>query len=339
MSNVKKMNRTISEEDLAPSCPLIANQDILKKIGNTPLLRLQNVCKDLKDVEIYAKAEWRNAGGSVKARPALKMIEDGEKSGQLTKDKIIIDSTSGNTGIAYALIGKIKGYKVKLVMPANVCKERKGLMADFYGAEIETSSPFEGSDGAIILAQKIYEANPDIYFMPDQYNNPSNWKAHYETTAREIWEQTQGRVTHFIAGIGTSGTIMGVTRGLREFNPDIKCYALEPEEELHGIEGLKHMGSSIVPGIYDESILDGKYSVSTEGSYDMVEKLEKEEGILVGHSSAAAMMGALKLAEDIGKGVIVTVFPDSCDTCYINFGKFMEYQETHSHKLPKADGE
>ena len=337
MSKVKKINLSISEEDLAPSCPLIAEQDILTKIGNTPLIRIKNLCKDLEDVEIYAKAEWRNAGGSVKSRPALRMIEDGEKSGQLTRDKIILDSTSGNTGIAYALIGKIKGYKVKLVMPANVCKERKGLMADFYGAEIVTSSPFEGSDGAIVLAQKIYDENPDLYFMPDQYNNHSNWKAHYFTTAREIWEQTQGRVTHFIAGIGTGGTIMGCTRGLRTFNPDIKCYALEPAEELHGIEGLKHMASSIVPGIYDESILDGKYQVSTEGSYDMVERLEKEEGILVGHSSAAAINGALKLAAEIKKGVIVTVFPDSCDTCYINFGKFKEYHETHSHKLPKAD--
>ena len=337
MSKVKKLDISINEEDLTPSCPLIADQDILKKIGNTPLIRIKNLCKDLKDVEIYAKAEWRNAGGSVKARPALRMIEDGEKSGQLTKDKIILDSTSGNTGIAYALIGKIKGYKVKLVMAANVCKERKGLMADFYGAEIVTSSPFEGSDGAINLAQKIYDENPDLYFMPDQYNNDSNWKAHYDTTAREIWEQTQGRVTHFIAGIGTGGTIMGVTRRLKEFNPDVKCYALEPAEELHGIEGLKHMASSIVPGIYDESILDGKLQVSTEGTYDMVEKLEKEEGILVGHSSAAAITGALKLAAGLTKGVVVTVFPDSCDACYINFGKFKEYQETHSHKLPKAD--
>ena len=337
MSKVKKMKLSISEGDLAPSCPLIAEQDILKKIGNTPLLCINNLCKDLDGIEIYAKAEWRNAGGSVKARPALKMIEDGEKSGALTKDKTILDSTSGNTGIAYALIGKIKGYKVKLVMAANVCKERKGLMADFYGAEIVTSSPFEGSDGAIKLAQKIYDENPDKYFMPDQYNNDSNWKAHYETTAREIWEQTQGRVTHFIAGIGTGGTIMGATRRLKEYNPEIKCYALEPAEELHGIEGLKHMASSIVPGIYDESILDGKYQVSTDHSYEMVEKLEKEEGILVGHSSAAAIKGALKLAADIKKGVIVTVLPDSCDTCYINFGKFKEYQEMHSHTIPKAD--
>lgn len=331
-----KMSITLPTNVQVPACPVITDHSVLKNIGNTPLIKIKNLGKQYQDVEIYAKAEWRNAGGSVKSRPALKMIEDGEKSGQLTKDKIILDSTSGNTGIAYALIGKVKGYKVKLVMPANVCKERKGLMADFYGAEIVTSSPFEGSDGAIIMAREIYEANPDIYFMPDQYNNDSNWKAHYETTAPEIWKQTDKRVTHFIAGIGTSGTIMGTSRRLKTLNPDIKCYAVEPEESLHGLEGLKHMASSIVPGIYKESELDGKISVATETAYDMVSELEKEEGILVGHSSAAAMVGALDLASRIEKGVIVTVFPDSCETCYISSGHFKEYFETHSHKLPKS---
>jgi cysteine synthase B len=336
MSKVK-MNSN-SKEDLVPACPVITDLSILKKIGNTPLIQIKNLPKELQDVEIYAKAEWRNAGGSVKSRPALKMIEDGEKSGKLTKGKIILDSTSGNTGIAYALIGKIKGYKVKLVMAANVCKERKGTMADFYGAEIVTSSPFEGSDGAIRLARKICNENPDLYFMPDQYNNDSNWQAHFETTAKEIWQQTSGRVTHFVAGIGTGGTIMGTTRGLRDINPDIKCYAVEPAEELHGIEGLKHMASSIVPGIYKESILDGKISVTTEDAYKCVDFLEKEEGVMVGHSSGAALQGALDLARQIKKGVIVTVFPDSCDDCYIQFGKFKQYQETHSHTIPKADG-
>ena len=266
------------------------------------------------------------------------MIEDGEKSGKLTKDKTILDSTSGNTGIAYALIGKIKGYKVKLVMPANVCKERKGLMADFYGAEIVTSSPFEGSDGAIILAREIYEKDPDKYFMPDQYNNDSNWKAHYETTAQEIWKQTNNRVTHFLAGIGTGGTIMGTSRGLRDLNPAIKCYAVEPAESLHGLEGLKHMESSIVPGIYKEEELEGKISVPTEESYDMVETLEKQEGILVGHSSAGALLGALKLAATIKSGVIVTVFPDSCERCYVNFGQFTKYYEKEpTHKIPQSE--
>ena len=328
----------INQKNLAPACPVIVDQSILKKIGNTPLIHLENLSKRYPNVEIYAKAEWRNAGGSVKSRPALQMIEDGEASGQLTKDKIILDSTSGNTGIAYALIGKIKGYRVKLVMPANVIKERKGVMADFYGAEIVSSSPFEGSDGAIILAKEIYEKDLDKYFMPDQYNNPSNWRAHYLHTAEEIWKQTNGEITHFCAGIGTGGTIMGSTRRFRELNSKIKCYAMEPAEELHGLEGLKHMGSSIVPGIYDESILDGKISVATEDAYDMLETLEKEEGILVGHSSAAAVIASMELAEKIDTGVIVTVFPDSCDTTYINFNKFKEFYESQSPTaLPKAD--
>jgi S-sulfo-L-cysteine synthase (O-acetyl-L-serine-dependent) len=333
----KPMNFPIPFEVQAPTCPVITDQSVLKAIGNTPLIRIQNLGKEFKDVDIYAKAEWKNAGGSVKSRPALKMIEDGEKAGKLTKDKIILDSTSGNTGISYALIGKVKGYKVKLVMPANVCKERKGLMADFYGAEIVTSSPFEGSDGAIILAREIYRENPDIYFMPDQYSNDSNWQAHQETTAKEIWTQTSHRVTHFLAGIGTGGTIMGTSRGLRQLNPSIKCYAVEPAESLHGLEGLKHMETSIVPRIYKEEELDGKLSIPTDEAYDMVELLEKQEGILVGHSSAAAMVGALKLASQIKKGVIVTVFPDSCERCYVNFGKFKQYYETHSTKLPKPD--
>lgn len=328
----------INQNNLAPACPVIVDQSILKKIGNTPLIHLENISKRYPGVEIYAKAEWRNAGGSVKARPALQMIEDGEASGQLTKDKIILDSTSGNTGVAYALIGKIKGYRVKLVMPANVIKERKGVMADFYGAEIVSSSPFEGSDGAIILAQEIYEKDKDKYFMPDQYNNDSNWRAHYLHTAEEIWKQTNGEITHFCAGIGTSGTIMGCTRKFRELNSEIKCYAMEPAEELHGLEGLKHMASSIVPGIYDESILDGKISVVTETAYDMVAILEKEEGILIGHSSAAATVASMELAESIEKGVIVTVFPDSCDTTYINFSKFKEYYESQSPPaIPKTD--
>jgi len=328
----------INQESLVPACPVIVDQSILKKIGNTPLIHMKNISERYPNVEIYAKAEWRNAGGSVKTRPALQMIEDGEADGRLTKEKIILDSTSGNTGIAYALIGKIKGYRVKLVMPANVIKERKGVMADFYGAEIVTSSPFEGSDGAIILAKEIYEKDSDKYFMPDQYNNDSNWRAHYLHTAEEIWKQTDGTITHFCAGIGTGGTIMGNTRKLRELNSEIQCYAVEPAEELHGLEGLKHMASSIVPGIYDESILDGKISVATEDAYDMLETLEKEEGILVGHSSAAAMIAAVELAKKIDKGVIVTVFPDSCDTTYINFNKFKEFYESQSPTAPAEGG-
>lgn len=286
-------------------------KSILENIGNTPLIKIKNITSDLKGVEIYAKAEWYNAGGSVKARPALKMIEDGERSGELTKDKIILDSTSGNTGVAYALIGYAKGYKVELVMPANVSKERKGIMAGRYNAKIITSDPLEGSDGAIRLAHKMYEAHKDKYFMPDQYNNPSNWKAHYETTAKEIIDQTSGRVTHFIAGIGTGGTVMGTGRGLKEYNQDIRVYAVEPAEALHGIEGLKHMESSIVPGIYDESFPDGKISVKTEDAYKMVDILKQKEGLVVGQSSGAAMAGSLQLAKRIKNCIIVVIFPDS----------------------------
>lgn len=290
----------------------------LKKIGNTPLITISHLTRDLKNIEIYAKAECMNLGGSVKSRPALKMIEDGEKSGLLTKDKIILDSTSGNTGIAYALIGKIKAYKVLLVMPENICRKRKAKMAELYGAKIIYSDPLGGSDGAIIKAEQIYEANPEKYFMPDQYNNPSNWKAHYETTAPEVYNQTDKCITHFVAGIGTCGTIMGTGRRLKEFNPSIQIFAVEPEESLHGLEGLKHMETSIVPKIYDESFLDGKISVKTEDAYNMVRRLEKEEGLQVGNSSGAVMMGVLELAKKIKKGVIVTVFPDSSDKCYVS---------------------
>lgn len=307
------------------SCINCVNIDIkdfsetqLKKIGNTPLIKIQYLTKDLKNIEIYAKAECMNLGGSVKSRPALQMIEDGEKAGLLTKDKIILDSTSGNTGIAYALIGKIKGYKVLLVMPENICRERKAKMAEIYGAEIIYSDPFGGSDGAITKAEEIYKADPEKYFMPDQYNNPSNWKAHYNTTAPEIYDQTDKRITHFVAGIGTSGTIMGTGKRLKELNPSIEIFTIEPHESLHGLEGLKHMETSIVPKIYDETFPDGKISVKTEDAYGMVRRLEKEEGLHVGNSSGAAMAGALEMAKRIKQGVIVTVFPDSSDKCYVS---------------------
>ncbi len=297
------------------------DQSILTKIGNTPLIKIKNLTKGLKGVEIYAKAEWYNLSGSVKARPALRMILDGEKSGMLTKEKTILDSTSGNTGVAYALIGQVKGYAVKLVVPANVCIERKKAMAETYNAEIVLSDPIDGSDGAIKEAHRIYNEDPDRYFMPDQYNNPSNWKAHFDTTAVEIIEQTKGKITHFVAGIGTGGTVIGTGRGLKRYNKDIKVIAVEPSEPLHGIEGLKHMGSSIIPGIYDEGSLDGKISVKTEDSYEMVQKLFHEEGLIVGHSSGAAMKATLELARRINEGVIVTVFPDSCE-CYVAVGEF-----------------
>lgn len=297
------------------------NESTLDKIGNTPLLNLKKIAaKDCPGVEIYGKAEWYNAGGSVKARPALRMIEEGERLGRLKPGMTILDSTSGNTGVAYALIGLVKGYKVKLVMPGNVCNERKQLMASGYKAEVIYSDALEGSDGAIVLCRDIYNKDPEQYFWPDQYNNPANWKAHFFTTAEEIWKQTEGRVTHFLAGIGTSGTVMGASRGLKRKNPSIKCYAVEPEEPLHGIEGLKHMATSIVPSIYNEEELDGKISIKTEEAYQMVMRLQEEEGLLVGSSSGAAVAAAVKLGKKLNEGVIVTVLPDSCECEYTHGG-------------------
>lgn len=287
-------------------------------VGNTPMVRINNITKGLKGVEIYAKLEWYNPGGSVKDRAALRMIEDAEREGLLTKDKVILDSTSGNTGIAYAWIASIKGYRVELVMPSNVSEERKKIIRAF-GANIIFSDPMEGSDGAIRLARKLLEENPDKYYKPDQYNNLSNLQAHYDTTGVEIIEQTQGMVTHFIAGIGTGGTIMGTGKRLKEFNQDINIIAAEPEAPLHGLEGLKHMASSIVPGIYHEEELDGKIPIPTEEAYDMVRRLAREEGLFVGQSSGAAMWGAMELAKDLNEGVIVTIFPDSGDK-YISKG-------------------
>jgi cysteine synthase B len=305
--------------------PIITKYDesVLDHIGNTPLVKIKNITKNLgKKVEVYAKAEWVNPGGSVKARPALRMVRDGIKQGKLGQGKELIDSTSGNTGIAYALIGKIMGFKVNLVLPENVCRQRKGTMASQFNANLILSEAIESSDGAIRLCKKIYTENPDKYFMPDQYNNPSNWMAHRDTTAAEIWEQTKGSVTHFLAGIGTSGTLMGTTRGLKAFNAKILSYAIEPAEALHGIEGLKHMETSIIPGIYDPKVFDEKLSVKTEEAYKMVRKLEEEEGLLVGTSAGAAMVGAMRVAESIDEGIVVTIFPDSCEECVIAHGEF-----------------
>ena len=285
---------------------------ILELIGNTPLLRLNHVGREFPRVEIYAKAEWINPGGSIKDRPALKMIEMAEETGELTKDKIILDSTSGNTGIAYAMIASIKGYRVELVMPSNVSEERKKIVTA-YGANILYSSALEGSDGAQREAKRLLQEYPKKYYMPDQYNNKANPLAHYETTGPEILEQTEGRITHFVAGIGTSGTLMGTGRRLKEFNPDIQLIAVEPEHPLHGLEGLKHMGSSIVPDIYDRSFQDDLVPVKTEDGYAMAHRLAHEEGLFVGHSSGAVIVAALEVASRIKQGVVVTVFPDGGD--------------------------
>ena len=281
-------------------------------VGNTPLLWLRHIAAQSGRVEIYAKAEWFNPGGSVKDRPALSMILDGERTGKLTPGKTILDATSGNTGIAYAWIGAARGYEVKLALPQNASEERKRILKS-YGAELVLTSPLEGSDGAIREARRLYSENPDVYFYPDQYNNPANWKAHYETTALEIWRQTGGRITHFIAGLGTSGTFVGTTRRLKELNPEIKAISFQPDSPFHGLEGLKHMESSIVPGIYDSALADENYEVNTEQAHEYTRRLGKREGLLVGVSSGAALACALKVAEKIESGVIVTVFPDAGD--------------------------
>jgi cysteine synthase B len=284
---------------------------VVDEIGNTPLLRLNDPDLPAR-VELYAKLEFFNPGGSVKDRPALRMITDGESSGKLTAEKIILDSTSGNTGIAYAMIGAALGYRVRLAMPSNVTAERKAILAA-YGAEVVFSDPGEGSDGAIVLAQELQAENPDLYYKPDQYNNPSNWQAHRDTTAPEIWQQTGGRVTHLVATMGTSGTVMGTGRGLKALNPDIQVFGAEPAEPFHGIEGLKHMESSIVPGIYERDCLDDVIGLDTEVAYDMTVKLSREKGVLVGQSSGAAYWAAREVAMQLQEGVVVTVFCDGGD--------------------------
>lgn len=282
---------------------------LLASVGNTPLIQIRQLTKHLRGIQIFAKAEWLNPGGSVKDRAAKRIIEDGERSGQLTKDKIILDSTSGNTGIAYAMIGAIRGYRVELVVPANISEERKKAL-EAYGVRLIYTDPILGSDGALLEAQKIYEAHPDRYFKADQYNNPSNWKAHYETTGAEILHQTRGKVTHFVAGVGTGGTLIGTGRRLKEHHPGIKVFGVQPDSGFHGIEGLKHIESAIRPGIYDDTILDGTLFVKTEDALEMAHRLAREEGLWVGPSSGAAFWASLRLAESLNWGTVVTIFPD-----------------------------
>ena len=288
----------------------LAALSVARLVGNTPLVEIRHVRDGVTPgVRILAKLEGFNPGGSVKDRPALKMIEDGLARGLLVAGKTIIDSTSGNTGIALAMVGAALGFPVKLVMPENVSLERKRVVAAF-GAEVVYSDPLEGSDGAIRLCRKILAEDPERYFKPDQYNNPANVQAHYETTGPEIWRQTAGAVTHFIAGIGTGGTIMGTGRYLKEQHPGVCIVAAEPEDAFHGLEGLKHMASSIVPGIYHEEQLDQKLGISTEEAYAMVYRLGREEGLLVGQSSGAAHVAALMVARPLRDGTIVVLFPD-----------------------------
>ncbi|MGO9482515.1 MAG: PLP-dependent cysteine synthase family protein [Candidatus Kryptoniota bacterium] len=282
---------------------------ILGNIGNTPLLRIRKLFTLNDSVEIYAKAEWFNPGGSVKDRAALEMILEAERSGELTKGKTIIDATSGNTGIAYAMICSVLGYKVALALPANASRERKNALLA-YGAEVILTDPLNGTDGAQQVVKELVASDTAKYYYPDQYNNPANWKAHYRTTAREIWEQTNHRVTHFVAGLGTTGTFVGTSRRLKEFNPVVTCISFQPDSPLHGLEGLKHLETTIVPGIYDPAIADDQLTISTDEAYEMVNRLAREEGMFVGISSGAAMAASLNAAARLKSGVVVTVFPD-----------------------------
>ncbi len=285
-------------------------RQILARVGNTPLIELTRVTRPVRPVKILAKAEWFNPGGSVKDRAALNILLEGEKSGALTQDKIVLDATSGNTGIAYAMLGANLGYRVKLVLPENAGAIFKQILRA-YGAELVFSDPLKGSDGAIEEAQRLYRAAPDRYFYGDQYNNPANWLAHYHGTGPEIVRQTRGRITHFVAGLGTSGTFVGTGRRLKEFNPEVQLISVQPDSPLHGLEGLKHMPSALVPGIYDPHLADVNLEVSTEAAQHMVKRLAAEEGLLVGLSSGAALAAALRVAEGLRRGTIVVIFPDS----------------------------
>ncbi len=290
-----------------------ARHRLLDQIGNTPLLLLRRIAREFPHIEFYAKAEWFNPGGSVKDRPALSMIEAGLTSGLLRPGQIIIDATSGNTGIAYAMIGAALGYPVKLCLPDSASHERKRILTA-YGAELVITPGEEGTDGAIRCVHKIVADDPDKYYYPDQYSNPANWQAHFRTTANEIWQQSSGRVTHFVAGLGTSGTFVGTTRRLRELNPKIRCVSLQPDASFHGLEGWKHMPSAMRPAIYDATLANENIEVGTEDAYRLVKQLARQEGLLVSPSSAAALHGCFKVAKQIPaneRAVIATVFPDS----------------------------
>jgi len=301
----------------AHSNPVRPGQGQLERVGNTPLLRLDAVTRDLPGISILGKAEWQNPGGSVKDRAAANIVLTAQRSGELVAGRTLLDATSGNTGIAYAMLGAAMSFPVTLCMPENVSPERKRILRA-YGAEILYTDSADGTDGAIRRARALAAAEPGKYFYADQYSNPANWQAHYHTTANEIWQQTEGRITHFVAMLGTSGTFMGTTRRLRELNPAIRCISLQPDSPFHGIEGAKHMPSAMVPPIYDPSLADENIEISTEDSYGMVKRLGREAGLLVGVSAAAAVVGCLEVArritlKDREEAVIVTILCDSAD--------------------------
>ena len=318
--------------------PAARAHSVLELIGNTPLLEITRVSAGLlrPGVRLFAKLEGFNPGGSVKDRAARHMIELGLKRGELRPGKTIIDSTSGNTGIALAMVGAALGYAVEIVMASNVSRERKKIIEAF-GAKPIYSDPLEGSDGAIVMARKIITADPDRYFKPDQYNNEANPLAHFETTGPEIWRQTCGRITHFVAGVGTGGTVMGTGRYLKAQNPAVRVIGVEPDDAMHGLEGLKHMASSIVPGIFHAEELDDRLAVGTEDAYEMVYALGQVEGVLVGQSCGAALVAALRVARSLREGCVVTVFPDFGDK-YLSTNLWIGWEQWRKERLQKLVG-
>jgi S-sulfo-L-cysteine synthase (O-acetyl-L-serine-dependent) len=292
---------------------LSAADAVLGRIGNTPLLSLDALTRDLPSVHLLGKAEWYNPGGSVKDRAAAGIVNAATRDGKLAPGKILLDSTSGNTGIAYAMLGAALGFPVTLCVPENVSVERKRIL-QAYGANIIFTDPGEGSDGAINVARQLAERHPDLYFYADQYSNDANWRAHYLTTANEIWGQTEGRVTHFVSMLGTTGTFVGTTRRLKELNPHVRCVSLQPDSAFHGIEGAKHLASAIVPRIYDASLADENIEIATEEAHGMARRLAREHGLLVGVSSAAAVVGCLRIAEGLKKNQAATIVTVLCDS-------------------------
>ena len=310
-------NRAPRQSDVSADAAAVrlAGETLLERIGNTPLLRFDTLTRDLPAVQLLGKAEWYNPGGSVKDRTAASIVADARRSGKLAPGKILLDSTSGNTGIAYAMLGAALRFPVTLCVPENASVERKRIL-QAYGANIIFTDSGEGSDGATKVAHDLAEKHPGLYFYADQYSNDANWRAHYRTTANEIWRQTEGRVTHFVSIMGTTGTFVGTTRRLKELNPRIRCVSLQPDSPFHGIEGTKHLGSTLVPAIYDASLADENLGVRTEDAHTMARRLAREEGLLVGVSAAAAIVGSLKVAEAFKKqqaAVIVTILADSGD--------------------------
>jgi cysteine synthase B len=293
----------------------LAGESLLGRIGNTPLLPLDMLTRNLPTVQLFGKAEWYNPGGSVKDRTAASIVTEARRSGKLVPGKILLDSTSGNTGIAYSMLGAALGFPVTLCVPENVSPERKRIL-QAYGANIIFTDAGEGSDGASRIAHELAEKHPDLYFYADQYSNDANWRAHYQTTANEIWRQTEGRITHFVAMMGTTGTFVGTTRRLKELNPNVRCISLQPDSPFHGIEGTKHLGSTTIPRIYDATLADEQHEIHTEDAHAMARRLAREAGLLVGVSAAAGIVGSLKVAERLKKqqaAVIVTILADSGD--------------------------